>query len=82
MQPPVLDVFDWAFAVGGLIRLVAWLLLSRLLRLIVGALADERQQLTAYALDDPAQILQTLGVARADHDRLAHQPRYIAALVG
>jgi hypothetical protein len=82
MQPPVLDVFDWAFAVGGLIGLVAWLLLSRLLRLIVGALADKGQQFTAYALDDPAQILQTLGVARARHDRLAYQPRHIAALVG
>ena len=57
MRPTVLEVLDRAFAIGGLIGLVAWLLLSRLLRLIAGALADKCQQLTAHALDDPAQIL-------------------------
>lgn len=77
-------MLDRAFATGlsGLVGLVRLLRLIGLIGLAVGSLANERQQLAAHLLDHAAQLFQPLGIARAQHDRLAHHPRDLAPLMG
>src|SRR5690242_19249581 len=80
------DMLDRTFAASLLIWLVTRLGLGCLAALLpiwlaAGAFADECQQLPTHPLDQAAQLLQSLWIARAHHYRLAHQAGDVAPLM-